>query len=263
MTNIYFFDIDNTLIDHQSHTIPESALSAIGRLKAEGHTVVIATGRSDGHARPYIDLIEPDYVIVFNGALVLKNSSPIFSCPLPHDRLAHLFKWIHSLGYSFGVNLGENAHISEAVDITLKPLDSVKLPVQSIGHFCLEQDIYQGWLFFDESLDSQLFPEIQKRYPEFGLVRWHQTGVDILHKHINKWTACQQILQQTGFTPDQAIAFGDGLNDMQMIQGVGLGIAMRNGHPKLKAVADRVAPPLNEDGIARMLEILKLENPNL
>lgn len=259
MKNIYFFDIDNTLIDHDSHTIPESAVAAIKQLKEQGNTVVIATGRSDGHAKPYIELIDPDYVIVFNGALVMKDSRPIFSSPLPPERLTHLFDWIHSLGHSFGVNLGENAFVSEAVDAALIPLNSVKLPVQSVGHFNPEQAIYQGWLFFDESLDSELFPQIYQRYPEFTLVRWHQTGADILHKHVNKWTACQQILQRTGFRPDEAIAFGDGLNDIQMIQGVGLGIAMGNGHPKLKAVADRVAPPLLEDGIARMLETLALE----
>ncbi len=63
-------------------------------------------------------------------------------------------------------------------------------------------------------------------------------------------------MAQTGFTPDQAIAFGDGLNDIQMLQGVGLGIAMDNGHPDLKAVADRVAPALHLDGIAKMLDEL-------
>jgi hypothetical protein len=63
-------------------------------------------------------------------------------------------------------------------------------------------------------------------------------------------------MAQTGFRADQAIAFGDGLNDMQMLQGVGLGIAMGNAHPELKAIADRVAPALHLDGIARMLEEL-------
>ena len=63
-------------------------------------------------------------------------------------------------------------------------------------------------------------------------------------------------MARTGFSPEQAIAFGDGLNDMQMLQGVGLGIAMDNGHPDLKAVADRIAPALHLDGIARMLDEL-------
>ena len=57
MKRIFFFDIDNTLLDHRTLTIPRSALSAIAALKREGHTVVVATGRSYGHARPFIEMV--------------------------------------------------------------------------------------------------------------------------------------------------------------------------------------------------------------
>ena len=63
-------------------------------------------------------------------------------------------------------------------------------------------------------------------------------------------------MAQTGFQAHQAIAFGDGLNDIEMLQGVGLGIAMDNGHPELKAIANRIAPALHLDGIAAMLDEL-------
>ena len=63
---------------------------------------------------------------------------------------------------------------------------------------------------------------------------------------------------QTGVRPEQAIAFGDGLNDIEMLQGVGLGVAMGNGHPELKAVANHIAPALQMDGIAKVLEDLAL-----
>ena len=87
-------------------------------------------------------------------------------------------------------------------------------------------------------------------------MRWHKTAVDVLPKAVNKWTGCQWVLAETGFQAHQAIAFGDGMNDMEMIKGVGVGIAMGNGHPELKAAADRVALPLHEDGIAIMLDEL-------
>lgn len=118
---------------------------------------------------------------------------------------------------------------------------------------------YQGWLFFDESLDATLFPAILARYPEFALVRWHKSAVDILPKHTNKWTGCQWVMAQTEFRAEQAVAFGDGLNDMEMLKGVGLGIAMENGHPELKAVANRIAPAIHLNGIAAALgDIVRL-----
>ncbi len=256
MTNIYFFDIDNTLLDHRSNEIPESAIASIETLKHAGHTVVIATGRSYGHAKPYIDQIGPSYAITLNGAQILKEDQEVLAIPLARQALIDLFNWMYAQGYHYGLNDGLNAHISGSAPEVLSVLHSVAMAVKSDVGGLLEQDVYQGWLFFDEALDATLMPEILARYPDFDLVRWHPSAVDVLPKAINKWTGCQWVMQQTGFTADQAIAFGDGLNDMEMLQGVGLGIAMDNGHPELKAIANRIAPALHLDGVATMLNEL-------
>ena len=259
MKRIYFFDVDNTLLDHATHEVPRSALEAIARLKSEGHTIAIATGRSYGHARPHIEAIPANYVITLNGACILKDGEVVLSVPLARDPLHDLFDWMHSLGHPFGVNQGESSYISAEAPASVEPLRGVRMPTQSHDPFYLVEDVCQGWLFFDESHDAELMPAIAERYPQFDVVRWHRTAVDVMPKATNKWTACQWVLAQTGFSPEQAIAFGDGLNDREMIMGVGLGVAMGNGHPELKAVADRVAPPLVEDGVARMLAKLAEE----
>lgn len=256
MPRIFFFDIDNTLLDHSTLTIPLSALSAIDDLKREGHTVVVATGRSHGHAKQFIDQVHPTYAITQNGARILHGEDVVFSIPLPRPRLAALFDWMAAQGHYFGVNDGTSGYLSAQVPMTTTPLDTVEMPYQSHDPFYLVRDTFQGWLFFDQSLDATLIPAIGERFPEFDIVRWHRWAVDVQLRGVNKWTGCQWVMAQTGFAPEQAVAFGDGLNDMQMLQGVGIGIAMDNGHPDLKAVADKVAPALHLDGIARMLEEL-------
>ncbi|SDH06022.1 Cof-type HAD-IIB family hydrolase [Propionivibrio dicarboxylicus] len=253
---IFFFDIDNTLLDHRTLTIPASALEAIAGLKRSGHTVVVATGRSYGHARPFVEQVEPDYLITQNGARILHGEREVLSVPLHLPSLVSLFDWIAAQGIPFGSNLGDIGYISAADPCVVVPMDSVDMPYQTEDPAYLRQPTHQAWLFFDEARDAELFPAIRARYPEFELVRWHHTGVDIMPRSVNKWTACQWVLKETGFTAAQAVAFGDGLNDLQMLQGVGLGIAMDNGHPELKAVADRIAPALHLDGIAVMLEQL-------
>jgi len=260
MSNIYFFDIDNTLLDHTSNAIPDSALLAIADLKEAGHTVVIATGRSYKHAKLYIDLIQPSYTITINGARIIKDDQEVLTIRLARRPLIELFSWIRKQGHYFGVNDGQVGHISANVPCVLEPLGPVDLRVQTDVSFYAEQDIYQGWLFFDEDMDATLFPEILQRFPDFDLVRWHRTAVDVLPRTINKWSGCQWVMEQTGYLPHQAIAFGDGLNDIEMIQGVGLGVAMDNGHPALKAVANRIAPAMHLDGIARVLDELARTN---
>ncbi|MFV0296119.1 MAG: HAD family hydrolase [Hyphomicrobiaceae bacterium] len=253
MPNIFFFDIDNTLLDHRTLTIPSSALAAIGKLKQEGHTVVIATGRSHEHARPFIDQIGPSFAITQNGARILQGEEEVLGIPLDRQALAGLFDWTHAQGHCYGVNEGVSGYINAPDPVATIPLDSVEMPYQTTSSFYLQRNVYQAWLFFDQRLDDVLVPAIRERFPEFDVVRWHRTAVDIQPHGINKWTGCQWVLAQTGYHPDQAIAFGDGLNDMQMLRGVGLGIAMDNGHPDLKAVADMIAPALHDDGIALTL----------
>lgn len=260
---IFFFDIDNTLLDHSTLTIPASALSAIAQLKAAGHTVVVATGRSYGHARPFVEQVAADYVITQNGARILHYGEEVLSTPLPLNSLIALFDWAESQGIPYGSNLGELGFVSEAPPCVVIPMNSVDMPYQSDDRAYLRRPTHQAWLFFDEARDDELFPLIRQRFTDFELVRWHTTGVDVMPRGINKWTGCQWVLRQTGFTPEDAIAFGDGPNDIQMLQGVGLGIAMDNGHPDLKAVADRIAPALHLDGIAVMLEHLKTTHPLL
>ena len=256
MPNIFFFDIDNTLLDHGTQEIPPSALQAIAQLHTAGHTVVVATGRSYAHAKPFIELVQADYAITQNGARILKGEEEVLTIPLAQEPLKALFDWMHAQGHHYGFNDGSQAHISAAAPPVLNALGSVTLGFQCGIGIRSEQNIYQAWLFFDEALDDSLNAQIEERFPEFDLVRWHRTAVDVLPKAINKWTGCQWVMEQTGFAPHQAIAFGDGLNDIEMLQGVGLGIAMDNGHPELKAIAHRIAPALHLDGIAAMLEEL-------
>jgi hypothetical protein len=259
MKKIYFFDIDNTLLDHRTNAIPPSALAAIERLKLAGDTIVVATGRSYGHAKPFIDQVSPHYAITANGACILKEEREVLTIPLARQPLIDLFNWVHAQGHCFGANGGGSAFLSDVAPCAVHALGSVNMPFQTSDRFYLQRDVYQGWLFFDESLDASLMPSILERYPDFGLVRWHKTAVDIKPAAINKWTGCQWIMAQTGFQAHQAIAFGDGLNDIEMLQGVGLGIAMANGHAQLRAIAKRIAPALHLDGIAATLDELAQE----
>ena len=256
MKKIYLFDVDNTLLDHRTGAIPASALTAIDALRRAGHTIVVATGRSYGHAKPFIDLVAADFVITQNGALVLKGEDEVFAQPLARQPLVALFDWMDENGHPYGVNDGQSGYLSARVGCAMDALATVNMTFQNDDKFYLDTDAHQAWLFFDESLDATLMPEILRRFPDFGLVRWHRSAVDVMPAGVNKWTGCQWVMRATGFAAHQAIAFGDGLNDIEMLQGVGVGIAMDNGHPELKAVAQHIAPALHLDGIATMLEVL-------
>ena len=66
------------------------------------------------------------------------------------------------------------------------------------------------------------------------------------------------MLEHFNLKPENAVAFGDGLNDLEMLKAVGFGVAMGNAHPQLKAVADYVTDDIDDDGLYKGLQALGL-----
>jgi hypothetical protein len=66
-------------------------------------------------------------------------------------------------------------------------------------------------------------------------------GLDFLSEHL-------------GFTREQTVAFGDGENDIELVEWAGYGVAVGNAHERVKAIADYVCPPVTEEGVAQVLE---------
>ena len=79
-------------------------------------------------------------------------------------------------------------------------------------------------------------------------ISWDR-AVDVIPKTGGKGRAIREILSHFQLDPSQALAFGDGQNDMEVLQTVGTGVAMGNADPLLKAVADEICGPVSEDGI--------------
>ena len=91
-----------------------------------------------------------------------------------------------------------------------------------------------------------------------NFTRANEMSMDIINKGITKATGVTQMIERLGVTQQNTYAFGDGLNDLEMLHFVGTGIAMANGFDELKAVADLVTDSVFNDGISKGLKKLKL-----
>ena len=113
-----------------------------------------------------------------------------------------------------------------------------------------ERPIYQILGFYPEEYDAH----VASMLPEhLKLVRWHRLGVDILPREGSKARGIAASLQQLDLTLHDAWAFGDGHNDLEMIQEVAFGVVMADGEEILKTYADYVCPSAKEDGIYHCL----------
>ena len=79
-------------------------------------------------------------------------------------------------------------------------------------------------------------------------------NVEVNAKGIHKGNALVKLGEVLNIKMEEIMAFGDGNNDIQMLEAVGVGVAMANSVPEVLAVADMVAPSNNEDGVAKIIE---------
>ncbi len=92
----------------------------------------------------------------------------------------------------------------------------------------------------------------------FIFIRWHKYSMDILPKGGSKAEGIKQMIKKLNFDLKDVYAFGDGLNDIEMIQEVGTGVVMGNASDEVKQYADFVTHDVAEEGIPYGLKKLGL-----
>jgi HAD-superfamily hydrolase, subfamily IIB len=243
---IVFFDIDGTLVNEEKE-VPEDTVRAVRELKERGVEPVIATGRAPYFIRPLMDKLGIDSFVSLNGGYVAYKGETLYqnAIPMPHlEKLVELSaRHGHGLVFEgereFYANREDDPFITESV-LSLK----VELPGYD-PEFWRKSDVYQVFLHC-ESGDEALYESLK---PDFTLIRWHDKAMDVLPGGGSKARGIAAMLERLGLAPDQAAAFGDGLNDKEMLEYVGFGVAMGNSHPELLPFADYVTTHVDDRGI--------------
>ncbi len=257
MKNIILFDIDGTLYDNANKIVPQSTIDALKELSInENNILMIATGRS-----PYqLDVIQDvlkyfDYRILINGQVTLRDNELVGSNPIPFELKNGIFNFLEQnnlVGGFVGLNEQSLNRSSEILENGSDYIE-IEMPKQS-KTFHLENDIYQIWLFADQDV-ARL---IEEEFKDVRCVPWIEKGFDILPKGASKSNGIQRILESIDGKNKTVYAFGDGINDIEMIKFADYGIAMGNGENELKEAADYITDYVNKDGISKALKYYRL-----
>src|SRR5690606_37058072 len=100
----------------------------------------------------------------------------------------------------------------------------------------------------------ELLATARELLPHMHVVLSTPTLLEIMAPGVSKGTAVRIVAKRLGISPQETIAFGDQLNDIDMLETAGYGVAMANAVDDVKAVADRVTLRHDEDGVAHILE---------
>ncbi|GAA0137644.1 Cof-type HAD-IIB family hydrolase [Paenibacillus sp. YSY-4.3] len=252
---IVFFDIDGTLLDHHKQ-LPGSAKEAIQALQGLGHEVALATGRSPFMLQRVAEELGIDSYVGFNGQYVVMRGERIYTNPFRKEDLDELSQFAavngHALVYLNADSMRSSMTHHPYVEECIASLEYAHPPCDP--EYFRGRSIYQTMLFCKEPEDRQY----REKFSGLSFVRWHPFSLDVLPGGGSKASGIAQLIRRLGFEPQEAYAFGDNLNDLEMLQYVGHGIAMGNAPDCVKQAAKYVTADVDRHGIARGLQMVGL-----
>ncbi|WP_404408286.1 Cof-type HAD-IIB family hydrolase [Jeotgalibacillus malaysiensis] len=254
--SIIFFDIDGTLLNHDKK-LPASTKEAIFKLQELGHEVAIATGRAPFMYESLRQELGIRSFISYNGQYVVLNDEVIYANPLNADALEQLTATAveneHPVVYmdheDMKANVRQHAYIEESIG-TLK----IGMEPTHDPDYHVDRPLYQSLLFCERGEEEQY----RETFKDFDFIRWHAYSVDVLPKGGSKAQGIAKMIEQLGYPPARQYAFGDGLNDIEMLTAVGNSFAMGNALEEVKKSAKFVTKSVEEDGILHGLKMAGL-----
>lgn len=252
----FFFDIDGTLTDRATGKIVESAALALEKLRDAGHFVCINTGRAQYKARKFFDENGFDNMIANGGKAIVIGKKLVENSPLPFEKACRVYD--EALQSGLGVLVADEDS-ERVVTRDFRFYDQAGIRKEPT-YYVIDENyqpgergvIYKMYISIPQSREKELLTLIPS-LKEVGHV-WFEPEY-LLVQQDDKRGGIYRMLELVGAPPDrEVIVFGDDTNDIDMFAPEFYKVAMGNGHPRLKALADEVAPANTDDGIYRVCE---------
>lgn len=262
-----FLDIDGTLVDDHA-VVPDSAREAVRRARANGHLVFLCTGRSMAEVFDGILDVGFDGVIAAAGGYVEVGGEVLLHQTIPVEQVRRVTAFFrdHGTEYLLEANaglFGSDGFVTRVRELVLGGVTDEDVLAQlerAVGPFLdtvqvpadpTRTDINKiAFLHSPVTLDEvraalgDTFTVIPGTVPLFG-----PNSGELSLPGVHKATAIAALLEDLGMDVADSIAYGDGHNDLEMLQHVAVGVAMGNAVPELKAVADEITADVDEDGL--------------
>lgn len=251
MIKAIFFDVDGTLYSHKSNTVPESTVKALEKLREKGILIFLATGRhfSEIDDFPVGKLIFDGYVMLTGQICTDGDRKMIHGNCITREAASYLFHAFEEKEIPVTLVEKDRMYVNFVNEAVVKAQKEVSTPVPPVGSY-EGAPIYQIVCYGDRGFEKELALKV----PECRLTRWCPYGVDIVSKEGGKMAGIQKMLEVYDLSREEIMAFGDGDNDIDMLQFAQIGVAMGNAEEEVKEAADYVTEDIDEDGIFHALQ---------
>lgn len=252
MIEAIFFDIDGTLLSFKTNKIPESTIKALQLLREKGIKTFISTGRPRKELHMFKD-IKFDGFITSNGQYCFDvDGEVIHEKLISKDDISKLIVYANENNIACSFTELDDIYYNQRndlVDELENLLELSKSPIDNVEK-ALENGIYQISAFVNEEQEK----EIMKIMPNSHSARWYHSFCDISPKGGSKRRGIEEICKKYNINVENTMAFGDGGNDIPMLEYVGTSVAMGNANPNVKEIADYVTSDIDDDGIYNALK---------
>ncbi|NBJ93593.1 HAD family hydrolase [bacterium 1xD42-62] len=264
-SKIIFLDIDGTLTLPGQNEPPESAIRAIEKARRQGHYVFLCTGRSYGMLLPLLKY-DFDGIIASAGSYIEYRKKELVNCPVTEEikRIAMdvlkkngIFRTVECVDGSYTdeefkrflrahAEEGNNSELlrwREQIERSLNVFPMREYKGQPIYKIIIVCSSWEQLKEPQEVLGDDFVFSIPGE-DEYGFING-----ELINKRFHKGKAVKLVCDYLGIPMSRSVAFGDSINDKEMLEMAGLSICMGNGQEEVKRIADELCPSVSEDGI--------------
>jgi len=255
MIKTAFFDIDGTLVSFLTHQVSEGTVRAFDRLHRQGIRTFISTGRPECLIPPMP--VTFDGYVTMNGGYCFMGDRVLYKNPIPQAEADRWLRYVMDNNLCTMVFTEHEMFVNTYDDPVANALcDEIKfqmpplLPLEEM----YGREAYQFIGVMDASRDA----EVEDSLPHCRLPRWHSLFTDIINVDNSKAVGIESILRHLGVGREECICFGDGANDIEMLEYCGIGVAMGNAPEEVRSHADYVTTSVDDEGIEQALLALSI-----
>ncbi|MEX2102345.1 MAG: Cof-type HAD-IIB family hydrolase [Gaiellaceae bacterium] len=252
-------DLDRTLIAEDGVLRPPT-LAAVRAARESGLRVLVATGRMFRSVRSYVEQLGlEDPVICYQGAVVADPRTGRFLRhePIPVELAKETIAALQQEGFHVNCYVDDELYVASVTPEAESYARFQSLPIHPVGDLVAwlakpptklvavgEPEALDGLeVRMKARFDGRLY--ISKSLPYF---------LEFANPDVTKGSGLAFLAEHLGFGRDETVAFGDGENDVELLEWAGHAVAVANAHERVLAVADFVCPPAEEEGVAQVLE---------
>jgi Cof subfamily protein (haloacid dehalogenase superfamily) len=231
--------------------------AALAAARERGAHVIVVTGRMFQAVRRY--LTGPEPVVCYQGAVVADPETGKFlrHVPIPLELAREGIEAIQIAGYGLNCYVDDELYVARLTPEAAQYASFQHIELRVVGPLLdwLERRPTKLVVVGDPDRLDQLGADLRAQFNgRLFIAKSLPFFLELAHPDVSKGSGLQFVADRLGFTPAGTVAFGDGENDLELIDWAGYAVAVENAHPVVKARANFVCPSAEEEGVAQVIE---------